>query len=199
MGPDGCLSSAADNAGLVEDTSAVLTIIESAWQESCDKISRADFWVLWAKLIVEYTALPQQISIDFQFGRKDNLACEIGAGRLPSAQKGITEITRVFVTQMGLTINDAGGTFILNLLVVYQTNSHLSTLVTLLGGHTLGHVHTATSGYGQANADTDILINAWDPTPNVFDNKYFSSMIDIVSNHFSTSLISIHVVYSYIL
>ena len=113
MGPDGCLSSSGDNAGLVEPTSPVVTILEPIWQQNCDKISRADFWVLFAKLVLQYTAKQTNngnygISINYQYGRKDKKNCEAGSGRLPSAQDGLNEIQRVFVNQMGLTMNDAG-------------------------------------------------------------------------------------------
>jgi hypothetical protein len=58
-------------------------------------------------------------------------------------------------------------------------------VVTLLGAHTLGHVHVDFSGYGFANVTTttaaNILTNAWDNTPSVFDNNYFSDHINLVS------------------
>ena len=110
MGPDGCLSSSGDNAGLVEPTSPVVTILEPIWQQYCDKISRADFWALFAKLVVEYTAktATDSISINYQYGRKDKTNCEAGSGRLPNAQDGLNAINQVFVKQMGLTIDDAG-------------------------------------------------------------------------------------------
>ena len=110
MGPDGCLSSSKDNAGLVESTSPVVTILEPIWQQYCDKISRADFWVLFAKLVIEFTAKTStdSISINYQYGRKDKSSCEAGNGRLPNGQAGLNEIQRVFVKQMGLTMDDAG-------------------------------------------------------------------------------------------
>ena len=110
MGPDGCLSSSGDNAGLVEPTSPVVTILEPIWQQNCDKISRADFWVLFAKLVLEYTAktTTDSISISYQYGRKDKKHCEAGKVRLPNGQAGLNEIQRVFVNQMGLTMDDAG-------------------------------------------------------------------------------------------
>ena len=110
MGPDGCMSSSPDNAGLVEPTSPVVAVMEPIWQHYCDKISRADFWVLFAKLVVEYTAKTStdSISINYQYGRKDKTSCEAGSGRLPNAQDGIKAINQVFVKQMGLTLNDAG-------------------------------------------------------------------------------------------
>jgi len=119
MGPDGCLSSSSDNNGLVESTSPVMTILEPIWQANCDKISRADFWALWAKMIVEYTA-GYAISINYQFGRADNHNCEAGKNRLPSAQGGMGNITQVFVNQMGLTLNDAGN----NILYCSINQSH---------------------------------------------------------------------------
>ena len=117
MGPDGCLSSSGDNAGLVEPTSPVVTILEPIWQQYCDKISRADFWVLFAKLVLQYTALQNNngfysISINYQYGRKDKKYCEAGKGRLPNAQNGVKAIKQLFVNQMGLTMNDAGKLFL---------------------------------------------------------------------------------------
>lgn len=46
-----------------------------------------------------------------------------------------------------------------------------------MGGHTLGHVHPAISGYGFPENTSDFLNNAWDSTPNTFDNEYYVSMI----------------------
>ena len=122
MGPDGCLNTVnTDNVGLLEPSSPVFSIIEPLWQTVCDQITRADFWALVAKTVVETADPTHTISIPYQYGRKDNLVCAVGAGRLPSAQGGAATISQVFVTQMGLTLNDA---------------------VTLIGAHTLGHVHT---------------------------------------------------------
>lgn len=107
LGPDGCMCHDGDSAGLTEPTSLVNTVIEPLWQQVCDRISRADFWVLFGKLVVE-TAASAPVSVAYQYGRRDNVECEGGAGRLPSAQGDLSEISRVFVTQMGLTLNDAG-------------------------------------------------------------------------------------------
>ena len=108
MGPDGCLSSSSDNAGLVEDTSIVYTVIEPMWQSYCDKISRADFWVLFAKLALEFSDPTKSIQLDYQYGRQDKTVCEPKVERLPDAQYGMEMIQKVFVTQMGLSIEDAG-------------------------------------------------------------------------------------------
>ncbi len=106
FGPDGCLSSSDDHAGLVEATSLVQTVIEPIWQQWCDKISRADFWALFAKMAAEAADPTRQLKIAFQYGRKDNAVC-LDNHRMPTAQGGLTEISRVFVTQMGLTLTDA--------------------------------------------------------------------------------------------
>jgi hypothetical protein len=122
MGPDGCLSSDPANNGLVESTSIVNTIIEPLWQKYCDTLSRADFWVLIGKLAIEKAALPNVISIPYQYGRFDNRLCPVGGllsafyglsphSRLPFAQEGLdgtNGILNVFITRMGLTMNDAG-------------------------------------------------------------------------------------------
>jgi len=156
MGPDGCLSSSSDNAGLIESTSEVFTVLEPIWQNYCDKISRADFWALVAIIAIQQSEPTKTIVLPFQYGRKDNLNCNAGAGRLPSPQLGISMLNTVFVNQMGLTLTDA---------------------VTLLGAHTVGHVHTANSGFGKTGNSTDNLLNAWDTTPNVFDNEYYASIL----------------------
>ena len=158
LGPDGCLQTInTDNAGLIEITSPVFATIEPMWQQVCDKITRADFWALLGKAVVEKSA-GAGISINYQYGRKDNAVCTAGVGRLPSAQGGIGTIQKVFVNQMGLTMDD---------------------VVTLIGAHTLGHVHTENSGYGLPNAAANILTNAWDSTPTVFDNQYYKSLLNV--------------------
>jgi len=160
LGPDGCLQTInGDNAGLIEVASPVFATIEPMWQQVCDQISRADFWALLGKAVVEKSA-GAAISINYQYGRKDQAVCTAGAGRLPSAQGGSSTISQVFVTQMGLTMDD---------------------VVTLIGAHTLGHVHTENSGYGITTPSpaTNILINAWDTTPTVFDNQYYKSLLNV--------------------
>jgi catalase (peroxidase I) len=108
-GPDGCLSSSADNAGIVEPASVVVSILEPLWQQYCDQISRADFWALMGKLCVEAADPTRTISIPFYYGRTDSVgACEAGAGRLPGAEGGYASVKQVFVTQMGMTMSDAG-------------------------------------------------------------------------------------------
>jgi len=159
-GPDGCLSSSPDNAGLVESTSLIKTIFEPMWQTMCDKISRADFWVLMGKLVVEAADPTATIRINYQYGRIDSQDCSSayvsGASRLPDAQSS-TEIQDVFVSKMGMTVDET---------------------VALFGGHTLGHVHAANSGFGSSattpNSDTR---NAWDSSPDKFDNQYYVSLL----------------------
>ena len=49
--------------------------------------------------------------------------------------------------------------------------------VTLLGAHTVGHVHIDNSGYGLIDSTADpLLLNAWDDTPAIFDNRYYIFM-----------------------
>jgi len=161
LGPDGCLSKTKDNAGLVEASSKVLTVLEPIWQSVCDKISRADFWAMFAKLSVEYAAGgTANINIPYYFGRVDKRSCAVPVSRLPSAQQGMTMLETVFESQMGLTLTDA---------------------VTLLGAHTLGHVHTAHSGYGAPgiNPANSVAVNSWDGTPAVFDNAYYNKLLNI--------------------
>lgn len=108
LGPDGCLSNSGNNAGLREASSLVYTVVEPLYQQVCNKISRADFWVLFAKYVIEASSTVP-ITLPFYYGRKDNTDCSLPAGdRLPGAAGDMNEIKRVFVTQMGLTVEDAG-------------------------------------------------------------------------------------------
>lgn len=108
MGPDGCLSSTSSNSGLIEENSLVSTTFEAIWQDHCDSISRADFWALLGKLVVERADPTRTINIDYHFGRKDSAQCADGANRLPNPQLGEDMFQQVFVKQMGLTLGDAG-------------------------------------------------------------------------------------------
>eukprot|EP01038_Epipyxis_sp_PR26KG_P011324 gene11324-15188_t len=160
-GPDGCLSqSTGDNAGLIESDSIINTVFEPIYTKvKSYQLSRADFWVLMAKFSIEEAETTDRLVLPFQYGRVDNTACELSISRLPNAQMGRNMLTQVFVTQMGLTLDDA---------------------TTLLGAHSLGRVHPTTSGYGAttgtSNDDTN-TVNAWDATPAVFDNTYYINLI----------------------
>ena len=179
LGSDGCLSNTAPNSGLQEMGQTITTtIIEDLWQKYCNLISRADFWVLFGKIALE-AAIPTSIfskegplpvqaiagqtipwlNLPYQFGRPDSATCEAGAGRLPAHQPGLTEFTRVFKNQMGMTLRDG---------------------VTLSGAHSVGHVHTQFSGFGHADSlktlETFNTINSWDETPWMFDNIYYDSL-----------------------
>jgi catalase (peroxidase I) len=106
MGPDGCLSSDPDHAGLVEENSIIQTILDPIWQKYCDKMSRGDFWALLAKLSIEEADPTGQITVPFQFGRIDSPDCSAGRGRLPNAQSGLSTVQSVFVEGLGLTMNE---------------------------------------------------------------------------------------------
>jgi hypothetical protein len=111
-GPDGCLSLSSNNFGIVDRSGTITTeVIEPMWQDYCDQISRGDFWALIGKLALEAadpTGTVLALSMPFYYGRVDRMACEEGNGRLPIAEKGFSEIKRVFVDQMGMTEDDAG-------------------------------------------------------------------------------------------
>jgi hypothetical protein len=52
----------------------------------------------------------------------------------------------------------------------------------LIGAHTIGHVSPDNSGYGfiEDSNSTSVLLNAWNPTPAVFDNKYYQTLLENV-------------------
>jgi hypothetical protein len=106
-GPDGCLSSSVDNAGLVEPSSLVNTVLEPIWQQYCDMISHADFWALIGKLAVEKADPTRTVSIPYQYGRTDSSTCT-DLNRLPDAQEGLGEISAFFVSRLGFSLSEAG-------------------------------------------------------------------------------------------
>jgi hypothetical protein len=131
FGPDGCLSNSDPNSGLKEASTLTMTLIENLYQNYCDKISRADFWVLFGKIALEsalptgrfasYTKYPSSLvsgqnkspvlNIPFQWGRKDAPgSCDLPAGitRLPGHQPGLSEFTKTFKNQMCMTVRDGG-------------------------------------------------------------------------------------------
>eukprot|EP00035_Acanthoeca_spectabilis_P010521 m.186045 g.186045 ORF g.186045 m.186045 type:complete len:419 (+) comp15046_c0_seq2:172-1428(+) len=123
LGVDGCVDlGQADNNGLA----TVIGQLDTLRAPFCHLISKADFWVLAGKVAVERRATVAGYTVPFRFGRTDAADCNYSGGRLPSAEGGVAEITRVFVDQMGLTFRDAAA---------------------LLGAHTLGRTQTANSGY----------------------------------------------------
>ena len=109
MGADGCIGDSQGSAGLVEPaTSPIYTIMEPIYQANCDNINRADFFVLFAKFVVEKSEPTNTIRLPFQYGRKETQDCSAGIGRDPDAQDGFAAIKQAFITQMGLTYEDAG-------------------------------------------------------------------------------------------
>lgn len=168
MGVDGCLSDATFksgstfgmpfNSGLTEPSSLIMSVLEPIWQNNCDLISRADFWAFFAILVLKHSDPTGSLEIPFQFGRVDARSCYMSSTTvIPDAQFGLAMLQEVFIDQLGLTARDA---------------------VTLLGAHSLGHVHPERSGYGfSGDLSSLVMVNAWDDTPDVFDNKYYESML----------------------
>jgi hypothetical protein len=107
MGPDGCLASDGSSDGLTGAETITMKYFEPMWQDVCDQISRADFWAMLGYITLQKTILPP-IPMMYLYGRRDNIGCEGGAGRLPKASGNLSEIDRVFVRQMGLSLEDAG-------------------------------------------------------------------------------------------
>ena len=66
---------------------------------------------------------------------------------------------------------------------MYKQDLTLLEAVTLIGAHSIGHVHVKHSGFGISTTSNPhdasaLLVNAWDSTPHLLDNKYFQNMID---------------------
>ena len=195
FGSDGCLADNGPNSGLKEVNVISRTIIEPLWQQYCDKISRADFWVLFGKIAAEsalangrfntaFVALGGVVignpnpfmpflNIPFQYGRPDAAGpnCDAGSYRAD----GVTP--RLPGHQPGLSEFTE--------VYVNQMGLDVRTGVVLSGAHSVGHVHTQFSGFGFndnfATLEVNPLNNAWDESPWLFDNVYFDSLAGEVS------------------
>ena len=194
-GSDGCLADNGPNSGLKESLTIAMAVIEPLWQNYCDKISRADFWVLFGKIAAE-SALPNgrfptfvskalaagpppaavlvlnpsnympYLNIPFQYGRLDAVGdCTLNSNRLNGNP-------RLPGHQPGLSEFTE--------VYVKQMGLDVRVGVILSGAHTVGHVHTQFSGFGFNDAQNVLELNpttnAWDETPWVFDNIYFDSL-----------------------
>jgi len=162
LGADGCLSQSSENFGLIESTSIAATVIESVWQKNCGLgISRADLWVLFAKLCAERSAAlgGATVTVPFYYGRKDNKGtCNLSSSRQPDALATSFATTTSFFGKMSLSVDD---------------------IVTLLGAHSVGHMAIANSGFGDDVArSTNLEANSWDQTPHILDNQYFVQLVN---------------------
>jgi hypothetical protein len=108
LGADGCISDAAGSIGLIEQISPIFTILEPIYQANCDKINRADFFVLFGKLVIEKAEPTNTIKLQYQYGRKEVTDCSGYAGRDPDPQLGVDTIVQAFIVQLGLNYVDAG-------------------------------------------------------------------------------------------
>ena len=143
---DGCVDHTnPDNAGLFE----VTAMLDTLWLPHCSLVSRADFWVLASKVVLERSAGVAGYTVPMRFGRTDAVTCVSGAvpSRLPGAEGQVDEIDRVFVHAMGLSRRDA---------------------VALIGAHSLGRAQRQFSGYE----------GPWTGNANRFDNTLYSGLIN---------------------
>eukprot|EP00930_Biecheleria_cincta_P086016 TRINITY_DN75386_c0_g1_i1.p1 TRINITY_DN75386_c0_g1~~TRINITY_DN75386_c0_g1_i1.p1 ORF type:complete len:514 (-),score=72.00 TRINITY_DN75386_c0_g1_i1:4-1545(-) len=171
--PDGCVNLADNsNAGL----DVVIAELDTLWLPFCDKISRADFWVLAAKTVIEESTsyVPSQFGrnvnavdggshgsrrllkgeaildgfvLPFRYGRQDVSSCSVsGKARLPSAEKGATQIQTYIMQKFNLNARHA---------------------VALLGAHTLGRCDVNISGYN----------STWKDRGDLFTTAYFKYLL----------------------
>ena len=159
LGCDGCLSISSENAGLIEATSIVRTVIAPIYATVCDRMSQADFVVFFAQLALEaseptlnYAGQNGGQGLTFDFGRQDALSCNVPRTRMPSVQLSSSGTASFFVDNLGL-----------DLLQRPTTTESFWAPGALLGAHTIGRVHPANSGYGFAEVTDDFsfIRNAW--------------------------------------
>jgi len=134
-GPDGCIDLTIDeNKGLKWITG----VIAPVFRKYSNVISYADFVVLAANTAI-YVASGNTLTLPFNWGRTNGNDCTtVDHDKLPQAKKSISHTTEVFVTRMGLTLQD---------------------ITALMGAHTIGRAEDANSGYSGAWDSTSAV---WD-------------------------------------
>jgi len=160
-GSDACLDmSHPDNAGLA---ACLYTgeefgfSLNSVYQEWCSIVSLADFIVIGAEAVMDFTrnlyrndfpaAARMNFRGRFRFGRTTATECEASYERLPHPEV-CDDVTRVFVNSLGLTWTQAAA---------------------LMGVHTLGRASTSNSGYDGWWSDPE--------NSRRFNNNYFITML----------------------
>ena len=149
-GSDGCLDLTADpNAGLDtiwcdEPVCPYKLLFDTVYNQY---MSKADFWVAGATMVVELTSV-LSTPIPFKYGRPDNTDCPSSSSRLP-ADSGCSAVEGVFIDRMGLSWTDA---------------------TALLGAHTLGRGDAAFSGHPGTWVDTD-------EESTIFNKRYYRELL----------------------
>jgi len=138
-GADGCIDfQDPDNLGLkgcmlesVSERDSSNISLELMWQDFCQEVSIADFFVIAAEALMEATAPGQHRGMwsgsfrnGFKFGRQTALSCNPEA--LPNPIHACDAVEEVFIERMGLTPEMAAA---------------------LMGVHTLGRALPENSGY----------------------------------------------------
>jgi len=127
-----------------------------AYRMHCTEVSLADFIVIAAEAVMIDRAskdkkswLTKQFKRNFRFGRTTNIKdCDYVVGRLPDPEHDCSDVKRVFVDNMGLTVREAAA---------------------LSGVHTLGRAIQKHSGYEGWWSDPK--------NSRKFNNDYFVSML----------------------
>jgi len=134
-GPDGCIDlTLPENHGL----RWIAGVIAPVFRKYASVISFADFVVLAANTGV-YVASGNNLTLPFNWGRANGNDCmTVDRNMLPQASKSISHIQDVFVTRMGLTLQD---------------------ITALMGAHTVGRAEDINTGYSGAWDSTSAV---WD-------------------------------------
>ena len=112
-------------------------------------MSRADYWVLVAQLVVEIHSVVDDPSILFRYGLPDSNNCPSSSSRLP-VSSGCTDVEDLFINRLGLNWTDT---------------------VTLMGGHTMRCGSEDLSGQEGSWVDTP-------KDTTTFDNKYYDKLME---------------------
>ena len=144
------VADAANAADAVNDAD-VVNAADAA--DAAERLRRQRMEARLPRGLLKGGALHDHVMFGFRFGRIDNPSCGYSVAspagsdiRLPSAERGVGEITRALQTRMGLDDAEA---------------------VALIGAHTLGAASVQRSGYD----------SYWKDRPDLFDITYYKVLL----------------------
>eukprot|EP00933_Yihiella_yeosuensis_P032193 TRINITY_DN25787_c0_g1_i1.p1 TRINITY_DN25787_c0_g1~~TRINITY_DN25787_c0_g1_i1.p1 ORF type:complete len:540 (-),score=72.77 TRINITY_DN25787_c0_g1_i1:230-1849(-) len=187
LGPDGCVNlgadSSADSKAKHAGLAAVIADLDLVWRPFCGTISRADFWVLAAKTVIEestsYVASEFGRNVNAVDGGMHGTPAPSGGRRLLKGDEvlenyilpfryGRSDKKSCVVAAGKQRLPSAEKTNQIETYVMNKFNLTTRQTVALMGAHTLGRCDMNNSGYN----------STWKDRGDLFTTAYFKLLIE---------------------